>query len=894
MRKRGVRRYLQLPRSWRRVQSDVDDEIAFEIDMRVRELRSHGVAEDEARRRALAEFGDVEATRRYCAELDAQTEASERRASTLADLGGDLAHAARGIRRHPAFALVVLATLALGIGVNTTVFSVVRRILIAPLPYRDPQQLVRIYTVPSANRDSDKVSAVELNELATASRSLSGVAAFGNLGRTIYDDGQAAVGWSTASVSANFFDLLGVKPALGRAITAYDVTSGARPAVVISDSLWRAVFGADPSVLGKVITLDSRDFTIVGIMPADFISPTFRADVWRPLNLAWFTTNPQARFAPIWRGVARVRSGVSDAALASELQLLHARLSAEYPVLAKVGAMRAVPLHKAMVGRAGSVLLIVMAAALAVLLATCANVAGLFLSRAAARRHELGVRAALGAGRLRLVRQLLTESALYGLVGGALGVLVAYATKNLFVRVTDTMLPAMGTIRIDAPVLLFAAVAAIGSGIAFGILPAFAATRLDLKDSLMDTGGRSASQSRGRTRRSRILVAAQMALAIVLMVGAGLLLRTFVRLTHTDVGYITDARVLNFGIGVSSRRYPDRSAAMAVVQRLIARVQSLPGVEAVGYTPVAAWQGGWMSVPVHIEGRVDDGSAPPSAQYATATESYFAAAGIPILHGRVFTADDRTGAPPVAVISASVARRFWPRGGAIGARIRVPTRTQPDSTADVREIVGIVGDVREKVTDDIMPTVYVPEWQDFGGGGEVAVRLHSGDAASLIPAIRRVVHPVDPLIPVLFPWTSREILNASIAQQQVAMMLMSTFALLVLTLASLGVYGVTAYSVSARTREFGIRAALGAQRSSVVWLVLRQGLTTTLAGIAAGVVLASMVSRVLGTLLVGVSSHDALTFTAAPLILVCVATAACLLPARAATSVQPVEALRTE
>ena len=894
MPKRGIRRYLQLPRSWRRVQSDVDAEIAFEIEMRVRDLTNQGLTEEEARRRAIAEFGDVEATRRYCAELDARTETAERRSNSLADLAADLAHAARGMRRNPAFALVVLLTLALGIGVNTTVFSVVRRILIAPLPYRDPQQLVRIYTAPTAGRDTDKVSAIELHQLAGASRVLAGVTAFGNLGVTVYDDGQAAVGWSTASVAPNFFDLLGVKPALGRGITAADAVTGAQPVVVISDSLWRSAFGGDPRVLGRRVMLDSRDFIIVGIMPAKFVSPTFRADVWKPLDLDIMMRVPQMSRAPIWRGIARVRAGVPEAALTSALATLHARLASDYPLLAHVGAMRAVPVRDAMVGRAGTALVILMAAALVVLVATCVNVAGLFLSRAAARRHELGVRAALGAGRGRLVRQLLAESATYGVAGGAAGVLLAYATKNAFVRLTATMLPAMGAIRIDAPVLLFASLISIGSGVAFGILPAFWVTRLDLKDSLAGSGGRTASHSRARARRGRILVAAQMSLAIVLMVGAGLLLRTFVRLIRTDVGYSTDSRVLNVGIGLSSRRYPDRNARMAVMHDLIARMRALPRVQAAGYTPVPAWQGGWMSVPLQVEGQPDDAASARMVQYATATEGYFAAAGIPILSGRAFRADDRAGAPPVALVSASVARRFGPGGNALGARIRIPTRAQSDSSADVREIVGIVADVRPKVTDDIVPTVYVPEWQDFGGGGELAIRVASGDAAALLPRIRRLVHEVDPRIPLLGPRTSRDVLHASIAQQQVTMVLMATFALLALTLASLGVYSVTAYSVTARTREFGIRAALGAQRSSVLMLVLRQGLATTLAGIAAGLVLAALLSRVLASLLVGVSSHDAATFVAAPLLLAGVAMAACLLPARAATSVEPVEALRTE
>jgi putative ABC transport system permease protein len=778
--------------------------------------------------------------------------------------------------------------------VNTAVFSVVRRVLIAPLPYRVPEQLVRLYTVPAtADADYDKLSAAELAQLASDSKSLSALTAFGNYGSFTYDDGRIAEAWQTAAVAPNFLDVLGVTPLRGRGISMDDVARGAPPVAVISYSLWQRTFAGDTAVIGRTVQLNARGYTIVGIMPPDFVSPTFTADAWLPLNLPGLmrATGPFSH-APIWRAVARVRDGVSAAALASDLALVRARTQALYPDI-KLGVVRPVVLRDAMVGRARTVLLVVMAAALLVLLVTCVNVAGLFLSRAAARQRELGVRVALGASRSRLLRQLLTESVVYGIAGGGAGIALAFFTRNALIQEAAASLPPMGDIRIDMVVLAFAAALSIGSGIAFGVLPAFAATHVDVSASLGGGTARGASQGHARVRGGRVLVAAQMALAVMLMVGAGLLLRTFVGLVRTNVGYSADSHTLTFGFTLPSARYPDADARAAVARSLLARIRALPGVEHAGYTAVAPWQGGMMSVPFRIEGRPTDATAVPRIEFASITDDWLESVRVPVIQGRGVSADDRAGTAPVALVSASVARRFWPNASPIGAHIRIDTRNHADSSAEVREIVGVVGDVRPRFTEDIVPTVYVPEWQDFRGGGSFALSTR-GDALALLPAVRAGVHDVDPLVAVGYPRTLRDVLRGSIAQQQLAMTLMVVFAALALALSALGVYSVMAYTVTSRAREFGIRLALGARRGAVLGLVLRQGMATALVGIACGLGVATVASGAIEKLLVGVSTHDATTFLAAPLLVLIVAIGACVIPARAATHVQPVDALRSD
>jgi len=526
-----------------------------------------------------------------------------------------------------------------------------------------------------------------------------------------------------------------------------------------------------------------------------------------------------------------------------------------------------------------------------VLVIACVNIAGLFLSRAVSRRRELGLRVALGASRGRLVRQLLTESVVYGAVGGALGVASAVALKQVFMAMAGTAIPQLGDVRMDAGVLGFAAAVSIACGIAFGLAPAIAATRLDFRAALGDAAEHGASQGRAAVRGTNALVSAQIALAIVLLVGAGLLVRTFVTLMRTDVGYTADSQTLTFHANLPSPRSGGAAGRQALVDEFVQRLHALPGVTAVGYTGATPWMGGAWDVRLRVEGRAPDAGS-PLMQFSTGSNDFFKTLGIPLRSGRVFTPGDRVGTSPVLMISESVARRYWPNANPVGDRVQLlEDRAMPDSVPWM-EVVGVVADVRPSAGADPVGTVYASadRWIAFLEL-QFVVRT-TGSAAALIPGIKRALHDVAPAVPLLYPRTVRDVLRESVARQRLAMVLVGAFAGLALALAALGIYSVMAYSVAARTREFGIRSALGAGRSAILVLVLRQGVATTAIGLAVGLALAAALSRYASSLLVGVSTHDALTFIVAPAIAAGAAMVACLIPARAATRVQPVAALR--
>ena len=893
MGRRPMRRFLTLPRSIQRIRADVDDELRFDIEMRARDLMASGATPHEAFARAEREFGDLEATRRYCEDLDMQREADDRRADLFDDLRADLAIAWRATRRTPAFAAIVLLTLGLGIGANTAVFSVVRRVLIEPLPFRAPEQLYRLYTAPAqSDGDNDKLSAAELDMLAHESRRIAGVTAFGWIGSGTYTDDRTAEPWATVMVAPNFFDVLGTRVALGRPFNAADVQIGAPRVAIISYQRWQSNFGGDTRILDRPMEMDGVRYRIVGVLPENFLGPTFVADALYPLNFDAVLRSARASRSRVYRGIARVRSGVTLDQLRSELAVLRPRVQARYPEIRNGGVVIPKHLHAAIVGGAEPVLIVVMVGVVVVLVVTCVNIAGLFLSRAVARRRELGVRAALGAGRSRLVRQVVTESALYGLAGGVLGIAIATGLQRAFLVLVGDVLPKMNGISLSAGLLGGAVVASLICGIAFGILPALSATRIDVREALGESGSRSSSPGRSGTRASRVLVSAQIACAVLLVVGAGLLTRTFFSLVHTDLGYQASRQQLTFGLIPSFKRYPDPAARAALLHSVTERLKAIPDVTAAGMTAVTPWQGGMMSVPMRIEGRpVDDNE--PSIEFATASPEYFSALGIPVRKGRVFATTDQQSAPPVIIISEAVARRFWPNADPIGSRVRIDTGVQGDSDL-VREVVGVVADVREDALSPIVPTIYVPAGQFVGAFSGTFVVRTTGDAAALLQRVKQILHGIDPKMPLFYPLTLRDVLARSVARQELAMGLMVAFAVLALLLAALGIYGIVAYAVIARTREFGIRSALGASRQSILALVLRQGLTTAAAGIVCGLGLAVLLSRFMASLLVGVSVHDTLTFVLAPAALAVVAVIACVIPARAATRVQPVEALRAE
>ncbi len=885
-----ARRLPRLPwRSAARIQADVDEELRFELDMRTAELVRLGVPEREARGRALAEFGDLEATRRACAALDRASERAARRAEWMAELRQDATLAWRGMRRTPGFALVVLVTLALGIGANTAVFSVVRQALLDRLPYRDPEHLVRLYGGTAGNPAArGMLAAVEVAELQRASV-FTGVAAFGFYGGYTYVGDRGAEMWAGVQVGPELFRVLGTRPHIGRVIDARDVGPDAAPVVVLSYALWQRTFGGDARIIGRDVRLNGRAYTVVGVMPPQFIFPERDPEIWTPLDLTARLRNPIGAQGRALRVVARLADGVTPEQLRTALDLVAGRVHDQHPELREPAPANAVPLHDDMVGEARPVLLVVMGAALLVLALACVNVAGLFLARATARRQELAVRAALGAGRARLVRQLLTESAVIALWGGAIGVVLALSAKHALAGVAALLLPWLQDVRIDARVLTFAVVISLVSALAFGLAPALTSTRLDLHGSLAESS-RGASGGPVSARLGRALVIVQIGLAVVLLIGAGLLGRTLAALDETGVGFATGSDALTFRVNLSSAQYTGEARRLAFFDAFTEALETLPGVRAVGMVDVAPWNGytaGGRDSLV-VESRAARVRGADLASRVTVSEGYFAALGVPVREGRAFTPSDRDGAPLVALVSEGLARRYWPGRSPLGQRIRIGAGNAP-----WRQVVGVVGDLRARPSVAPEPTVYIPMRQNPQAGADIVVRT-TGDAAALLPAIRRTLHTLDPELPLVRARTTDTVLHDMLSGQRLPLAFTAAFAALALVLAGLGVYSVMAYSVTARERELGIRTALGARRADLLALVIRQGMAMAVAGTTAGLLAAAATTRVLAGLLYGVTPHDPATFAGVALTLLGVSAAASLLPARRATRVEPADALRAQ
>lgn len=886
------RRFFQLPwRSAERIRREVDEELDFELDMRTQEFVRQGIADDEARRRALVEFGDIEQTRRYCAESDIAAQRSDGRSEWLSELRHDARLAWRGMRRTPGFAIVVLVTLALGIGANTAVFSVVRKVVIDELPYENPNSLVRIYGATVRNpRGGGLLTAEQVADL-RESPMLKEVAPFGFYSGRVYTGEQSSEMWQGVTVGPEFFHALGVHALLGRTIDSRDVTDIPAPVVVLAYRLWLRSFGGDSSVVGRDVLLDGHPLTVIGVLPADFVFPESNRDpeILTPLDVrSTFRGAADARRLRSFRVLARMRDGVTPSQLGSSLAVLSERARARNPELADDATLAAVSMSDALLGQVRPLFLLVMGAALMVLLIACVNVAGLFLSRAITRRRELAVRAALGAGRARLVRQLLTESSILGLAGGALGAAMAIGGNRLLARGAAVFLPTMGDVPVDTGVLAFALGLAITCALAFGIGPALVGTHFRLQGSLGEAGRTTGGHA--SSRAASALVIAQVALAVVLLIAAGLLGRTLITLERVGLGFDTKANLLTFGVSLPSARYADASRQVAFFDALRERIEALPGVRSSAAVTVAPWNGYTTGGPdsLFANGIAAGIGDADLASAVTVTDDYFATMGIPIRAGREFTTGDRGDAALVAVVSDNVARRFWPGKSPIGQQIRLGGRDAP-----LMEIVGVAGDVRANPDGRLEPTVYVPMRQHPRGGTSVVIRA-SGDAIVLVPAIRRALHDLDPGIPLVQAQTLKDKFADMLGAETLTLALVASFAALALLLAALGVYSVMAYSVGARHREFGIRSALGAQRKAVLALVLRQGITMALAGTVLGLILAIWVTRLLSSFLVGVAPRDPLTFASIALTLLAVSAFASFIPARRAMRADPVEALRAE
>jgi putative ABC transport system permease protein len=884
-----MRRIFRLP--WRtqvQIRRDLDEELEFHLDMRAAELSaSLGLSPEDARREAVREFGDVGYTRRYCIDLDTGGERMTRRTEWLDDLRLDLRHAGRALRANRSFTAVALVTLALGIGATTAMYSVVERTLLARLPYADAERLLRIYG-RNAVHPRGQIAAGDFLDFRATQRAFTGLAAF-RWGGFTYSGSTEPRTLRGMRVSANMFDVLGARPLLGRTFAAGEDQPQSAPVVLLSHRTWRTVFGADPGIVGRTIVLSDQPRTVVGVMPPTFFIEDSDVDVWVPMELSTVLADAnRVRKFRFLGMIGRLRPGVRAEQGEADLAAIAARLEREHPESNTGVSVVAIPIRESIFGQVRAPLLVLTGAAALVLLIACANVGSLLLARTVARRHELGIRAALGAGRGRIVRQLLTEMTVLAGIGGALGVVVAHWTARGFVAATGLVLPpAQRVSAFDPTVLAVALTTALATVLLFGVAPALAGSRLDLRDMLGDAG-RGLTQARSRVRIRAALVASQAALAVVLLIGAGLLIRSLYHLQRVDLGF-DPTHLLTFRVDLRGAKYQTREQGNQLFEALHERLRSIPGVVAASSTGAMLLRGS-SSAGLAIKGRPVPEGRLPEIGYASVARGYFETMRIPLRAGRVFDRRDGPTSPDVVVISESVARQHWPGGDAVGAFVRLG----PDPSEPWAEVIGVVGDVRQNgAAVDARPTAYTFALQDYWSGRDLLVRVR-GDPSVVAAAARDAVRQLDPHLPVSRMQAMTEVADEILANRRAPMMLMSAFAALAVLLAAVGVYGVMSHLVTARTREFGVRMALGAPRGAVLRLVVGQGLATTGVGLAVGLAVAAATTRLLSGLLFGVRPLDPLTFSAVPAVLLIVGVVACWLPARRATRVDPMAALRTD
>jgi putative ABC transport system permease protein len=800
----------------------------------------------------------------------------------------DLRYSVRKLLKSPGFALVAVLTLALGIGANSAIFSVVHAVLLRPLPYEESDRLVRVYHLTDTGNRT-VMSPANFRDVRQHSRTLEELSFYfaGNPTLTGVGDPAQLRG---AMVGAHFFEVFRTKPLLGRTFLPEENEPGRTRVAVLGHAFWQQRFGSDAAVIGRTITLDGEPYEVVGVMPQEFGYPADR-DVWTPLEYDAPFMSDESRSAWYLSAIGRLKPGTTEEQAVREIAAIAERLEQVYSDTNTGLGITAVSLYEVMVGDVRLALLVLLGAVGLVLLIACANVANLLLARAAARESELAVRAALGAGRGRLVRQLLTESVLLGLIGGALGLLLAVWGTGLLVALQPQGIPRLDDVRIDATVVGFTAGVALLSGIIFGLVPAVEVTRSGLVPSLRE-GGRGALSGRGSTRVRSTLVVAEMALAVVLLAGAGLLIKSFVRLQSVDPGFRPQG-ALSFSLSLPEAAYRDESVRSIFYERLLDRMEALPGVRTAAVVSDLPMSGGATFLTFEIEGR--EPARPgdePGAQILRATPDYFRTLAIPVLRGRAFTDEDREGAPPVVVLNQEAVRRLFPDQDPIGQRIRLGLG---DDTAEVsREVVGVVGNVRQLGLDEEpQGVVYVPQAQAPVGSMDVVLST-SVPPMSLAGVVKREVEALDPNLPVNDLQPLQEIVSESISEPRFYMLLLSIFAGVALSLAAIGIFGVMSYTVAQRTREIGIRMALGAHPRDVLRLVVGRSLALAGMGTALGLLAALAGARLLSGLLYGVGATDPLTFLAVAAILLGVAFVASYLPARAATRVDPNVALRYE
>ena len=799
----------------------------------------------------------------------------------------DLRYACRLLIKKPAFTAIAVVTLALGIGANTAIFSVVNSVLLRALPYRDADRLMMVYEKKEGNF-YDLVSFLDFADFKSQNQSFEQMAAVSplwTLNLTGVADAQQLRGFY---VSADLFPMLGVAAARGRVFTTEDDRPGAERVALVSHEFWQRRFGGDPNLIGNTLTLDTQTFTVIGVLPADF-RVLDDVDVFLPLSFNMLVT--RGRGVRAFSVIARLNSGVGIEQARTEMSGLAASLEKQYPDSNAGFHAQVSPLHEHVTGKIRPTLLVLLSAVGFVLLIACANVASLTLARATARSGELAIRSALGAGRWRIIRQLLVESAVLSIAGGAAGLFLAVWGLELLLSLSPANIPRLNEIGIDPTVLGFTLAISVLTSIGFGLVPALKLSRVDLSASLKE-GGRGAMVGASTQRYRNALVVGEMALAIVLLIGSGLLIRSFQRLLDVNPGFSTE-NIITFSVAMQGASYADAQRRADFYQRLEDRLRSLPGVLAVGATTRLPMLNPTNNVTttLFIEGRDAMSPEQPEVDFRRSTPGYFSTMNIPLIKGREM--DDRDVLPATrgAVVNEAMAKRYWPDEDPIGKRIRLGSNTPQTPWAT---IVGVVGSVRHLGMDvEPRPEVYLPYLSLPPTGPIIAVRT-STPPETLIAALRGEVQALDQSVPVSQFSTIPQLITRSVAPRRFNMLLFGVFAGVALLLATTGIYSVMSYAVTQRTHEMGVRMALGAQKRDVQRLVVGHGMKLALAGMTVGMVAAFALTRLMAGLLFGVSATDPLTFVAVSILLAFVAMLACYVPARRATTVDPMIALRYE
>ena len=873
------------------VEAEMDEELRSHYEKQVEKLIASGLSREEAVRRARLEFGGQEQLKEECRDA--------RGVSVIETLLQDVRYALRVLRNSPGFAAVAILTLALGIGANTAIFSVIDSVLLRPLPYTDPAGLVMVWENNSQHPNPhNTVSPPDFLDWQSRNSVFAEMAAIFDQHANLTGNGlpQEVV---LQDVSANFFSVLGVNPVLGPGFTVENGQKGHDDVVILSYGFWKERFASDAAIIGKTILLNGHPLRVAGVAPQNFTwfikDGSFtgaKPQMWSPFVFpASFSDRKDiGRFLSV---VARLKPGATVPQAQSQMNAIAARIAEEYPDFNGYWGANVVPVRDQISGELRPALLILSGAVAFVLVIACANVSSLLLARASAREREIAVRTAIGASPWRIASQLLTESIVLALIGGAIGVALAIWGTDVLLAASPKNLLDLHSIPVDWRVLSFAAGATLIAGLLFGFLPSYISAHSGISETLKEGGRGSSAGKQKRFARSAFVVA-QMCLALVLLAGSGLLIRSFIRLVGVDPGFEA-SHLLTFKVSLPSSKYKTDPAQLAFFQQLLARISRLPGVRSVSMNSFPPFTGLGSATGVHVLSQPQRSLMDlPVADVRVVGTDYFPTMQIPLHAGRLFDARELAEERHVVIINQAFADQYLHGVNPLGQKAVIYMKSLEESQNKPSEIIGVVGDVRQMGLDTpAEPTVYWPHPELVMSGMTILVRTVN-DPLTLVSAVRNELQQMDPEQPMAAIATMDQLLAGSLSRSRFTMLVLGVFAALALVLACVGIYGVIAYSVTQRTQEFGIRMALGANRRDVLRLVLGQGTRLTLLGIGLGIVAALIITRLMATLLYGISATDPLTFTAVALLLALVALAACYIPARRATRVDPIVALRYE